>query len=90
MMPHHVRIADVRVERLQYISYNDCLCEGILHACTLPNGIKIYHTPHVNKDYELSTDNPRYAYAYMIDRISGKGTWDSNPYVFVYTFELVD
>lgn len=25
----------------------------------------------------------------FIDRISGKGTWDSNPYVFVYDFETV-
>lgn len=25
----------------------------------------------------------------FIDRISGKGTWDSNPYVFVYDFEIV-
>lgn len=22
------------------------------------------------------------------DRISGKGTWDSDPYVFVYDFEI--
>lgn len=22
------------------------------------------------------------------DQISGKGTWDSNPYVFVYDFEI--
>lgn len=32
---------------------------------------------------------PREAYAALIDRISGKGTWESNPYVFVYDFELV-
>lgn len=25
----------------------------------------------------------------LIDKVSGKGTWDSNPYVFVYDFELV-
>lgn len=29
------------------------------------------------------------AYAALIDKISGKGTWASNPYVFVYEFELV-
>ena len=32
---------------------------------------------------------PREAYAALIDRISGKGTWESNPYVFVYEFELI-
>lgn len=33
--------------------------------------------------------SPRYAYASLIDKISGKGTWDSNPYVFAYDFELL-
>ena len=32
---------------------------------------------------------PREAYAVLIDLISGKGTWLSNPFVFVYDFELV-
>ncbi len=32
---------------------------------------------------------PRGAFAALIDKISGKGTWESNPYVFVYEFELV-
>lgn len=39
--------------------------------------------------FELST-TPREVYANLIDRISGKGTWESNPYVFVYDFELID
>lgn len=29
------------------------------------------------------------AYAALIDKISGKGTWEGNPWVFVYDFELV-
>lgn len=34
-------------------------------------------------------DSPRDSFSAMIDGISGKGTWASNPYVFAYTFELV-
>nr|DAT44478.1 MAG TPA: ASCH domain protein [Caudoviricetes sp.] len=26
----------------------------------------------------------------MIDRVSGKGMWESNPWVWVYEFELTD
>ena len=26
----------------------------------------------------------------FIDKVSGKGTWESNPYVFVYDFRLID
>lgn len=25
----------------------------------------------------------------LIDKVCGKGTWDSDPWVFVYEFELV-
>ena len=32
---------------------------------------------------------PSKAYAELIDKVSGKGTWESNPYVFVYDFELI-
>ena len=35
------------------------------------------------------TQTRRIAYAALIDKISGKGTWASNPYVFVYEFELI-
>lgn len=35
-------------------------------------------------------DTPREAYAALIDKVNGKGTWASNPMVYVYDFELVD
>ena len=34
-------------------------------------------------------DTPREAYAALIDKVSGRGTWLANPWVFVYEFELV-
>ena len=30
------------------------------------------------------------AFAALIDKVSGKGTWKSNPWVFVYEFELMN
>mgnify|MGYP002684803675 CR=1 FL=1 len=88
LMPHHIKITGIKVERLQDISDEDCLKEGIIHVSTFL-GQKIYHTPHVNGSY-LSTNVAQEAFAYLIDKVSGKGTWESNPYVFVYEFELVD
>ena len=32
---------------------------------------------------------PQEAFAKLIDKISGKGTWQSNPYAWVYDFELI-
>lgn len=89
LMPHHIKIIGIKVERLQDISDEDCLKEGIIHAYTTNDGIKIYHTPHTKRGY-LSTDVAQEAFAYLIDKVSGKGTWEKNPFVFAYEFELVD
>lgn len=32
---------------------------------------------------------PQEAYAFIIDKINCKGTWERNPFVLVYEFELV-
>lgn len=88
LMPHHIEITDIKVERLQDISDEDCLKEGIIHVSTFL-GQKIYHTPHVNGSY-LSTNVAQEAFAYLIDKVSGKGTWEENPFVWVYEFKLFD
>lgn len=92
LMPHHIRITNIRVERLQDISEEDCMAEGIRrfgkeyvrfkkeYCYTCQNYA-------VTDFYSFST--PREAYAALIDKISGKGTWESNPWVFVYDFELI-
>lgn len=85
---HHIKITNIKMERLQDISEEDCLKEGIIHVSTFL-GQKIYHTPHVNGSY-LSTNVAQEAFAYLIDKVSGKGTWESNPFVFAYEFVLVD
>lgn len=86
---HHIKITNVKIERLQDISDEDCLKEGIIHAYTDNNGIKRYHTPHTKRGY-LSTDVAQQAFSFLIDKVSGKGTWESNPFVFAYEFVLVD
>jgi hypothetical protein len=86
---HHIKITNVKIERLQDISDEDCLKEGVIHAYTDNNGIKIYHTPHTKRGY-LSTDVAQQAFSFLIDKVSGKGAWESNPFVFAYEFVLFD
>lgn len=88
LMPHQIRITNVRVERLQDISDEDCLKEGIYEDSgddEFPPSI--FYEFEGNKDNGF--DTPREAFAALIDKVSGKGTWENNPYVFVYDFELV-
>lgn len=84
LMPHQIRITNVRIQRLQDISDEDYLKEGIRKVVN-ENGIDVqYYVAH-----SACFETPREAFAYLIDKVSGKGTWDSNPYVFVYNFEFV-
>lgn len=87
LMPHHIRITDVRVERLQDISDEDCIKEGIKDYSTPTE--KRYGYSDFVRETIVSFKTPREAFASLIDIVSGKGTWDSNPLVFAYEFEMV-
>ena len=98
LMPHHIRITDVKVERLQDISDDDCLCEGIKFRYVNMNfGNSMeredyyyeYLDRYGEKDY-YGTNSPKKTFSILIDKICGYGTWESNPWVAVYSFELVD
>lgn len=86
LMPHHIRITNIKIERLQNISDEDCFKEGIFKWDAGQKDIPFYSFHNADiPDYNDSRD----AFAELIDKVSGKGTWESNPYVFVYEFELV-
>lgn len=86
LMPHCIRITNIRVERLQDISEDDCLKEGIWREDNVGlEGTTYWYHGLANSSFRTAKE----AYASLIDRISGKGTWESNPWVFVYDFELV-
>lgn len=73
-----------KIERLQDISDEDCLLEGIKK-----HGFMTYHWVAIKSLYEKSYRTPRDAFAALIDKVSGRGTWKRNPWVFAYSFELV-
>lgn len=97
LMPHHIKITDVKVERLRDISEEDCLKEGIVFIESLSIIGEDAYFFAVKRKVRQMYDNilkffssPQRAYADLIDEISGRGTWKRNPWVVVYTFERVD
>ena len=93
LMPHRIKITRVRIQLLQDISDEDCMKEGIYIRAAL-------HSLHVNgyaytfdnwsdRGIAMGSDTAKGAFASLIDKISGKGTWERNPYVLAYDFELV-
>lgn len=89
LMPHRIRITDVRVERLNDISEADIKAEGIDYVNGYSESYFFGFGVKTEKGWIRLGNSPREAYAALIDRISSKGVWSSNPYVFVYEFELV-
>lgn len=88
LMPHQIRIAGIRCERLQDISDAECMKEGV-RVEFAKNGRLMYYYFDIKRWREVWFDTPREAFAALIDRVSGKGTWRSNPWVVVYEFDLV-
>ena len=84
--------------RAQFSFMRDYL-QALTDRCVYYNWKDAPECPPGHKDskiecygYDGSWDGhltPITAFAALIDRISGKGTWKSNPWVFVYEFELV-
>ena len=97
-MPHRIRITGIKAERLQDISEEDAMREGVFKYDKPP----LHHEydmfapwPPFVRPYKWDSNNliyrctARYAFAYLIDRICGRGTWQSNPWVYAYEFELI-
>ena len=87
LMPHQIRITGIRCERLQDISDEDCVKEGVRvgsQALEYP-----YYFIDTKQFLICDYKSPRRAFAALIDKVSGRGTWDRNPWVVVYEFELV-
>jgi hypothetical protein len=88
LMPHQICITGIKSERLQSISHDDAMREGIY----MDGGDDSY-MPHYFYDYPNNPsegfDTPREAFAALVDKVYGRGTWDRNPWVVVYEFELL-
>ena len=84
-MPHQIQITNIKLERLQNISNEDCIKEGIYKVDK-----ENWRKPSQPYRCEgIKDTTPRKVFASLIDKVSGKGTWDKNPWVVVYYFKLV-
>lgn len=81
----HIRITNIRCERLLEISDEDCMKEGIRFISKIDK----FYFEDVRREEVFYFDNPRVAFASLIDKVSGRGTWERNPWVVVYEFETV-
>lgn len=88
LMPHQIRINGIKCERLYDISEADCLKEGV-RVEFVRNDVPRYYYLDFKRQIKVWFDTPREAFASLIDKVSGRGTWQRNPWVVAYEFELV-
>lgn len=93
-MKHHIKITDVKVERLQDISDEDILREGIRKEFFAGDCVFSYNKTYIRNGNRLIepiyNSTPHRAFASLMYKIIGGRTWESNPWVVAYSFKLVD
>lgn len=86
LMPHQIQINGYHVERLQDISDEDCLKEGIIeYAPCCECGSELYSFDGADDVWYT----PREAFAALIKKMHGRKVWDDNPWTFAYDFTRI-
>ncbi|MBB3234388.1 hypothetical protein [Phyllobacterium endophyticum] len=81
-------VTDVRVERLQDISRDDAIAEGLIRMPLAPTAaVKAGCDWGFEGDHRFGS--PVSAYAALWDHINGAGAWEDNPWIVAVTFEVI-
>jgi len=79
-----LEVESVRVERLQDISRDDAISEGVYYSEHLQG----YCTDDDGRNFHYS--DPRISYAKLWCAINGPESWDENPWVWVVEFKRIE
>ncbi len=82
----NLEITDIKVERVQDISFNDILSEGVNERL---NKIGRDNLKKIRPEWPLETE-VRYVWACLWDTINGSGAWKRNDYVWAISYEEID
>lgn len=83
-----LEVTGVRVERLQDISDNDAIAEGLESAGLVDHAaIDLWCSVKKLSDYP-DIRWPVRGYAALWDHINGAGAWDANPWIVAITFKV--
>jgi hypothetical protein len=79
-----LKMKSIRVERLQDISEEDAKAEGVDFVEGI-NGNLYFN--YLKKEYG---GNERFSFMTLWESINGDGSWNKNPFVWVYEFERIE
>ncbi|MBP6386376.1 MAG: hypothetical protein KA327_07100 [Pseudarcicella sp.] len=79
-----LKVVNVRIEKLHQITDEDARSEGVEYSTEF--GYKLYSKNDFFSKHLSASDS----YMSLWEKINGEGSWKSNPWVFVYEFEVID
>ena len=77
-------VTDIRVQRLQDISAEDAIAEGV----ELERYVPVSDSAGLHSSGEAEPTDPVEEYRDLWRSINGPGSWDENPWVVAYTFTV--
>jgi hypothetical protein len=83
-----LEITEIKLERLQSISNTDAEKEGIEVVETIDT-LKFFKR-YSGENITFNTANAYYSFKTLWHKINGVVNWESNPFVWVYTFKQVE
>lgn len=89
-----LEITNIRVERLQDISEEDALAEGVTGwtepgQVKIPVGLGTQHGRQMQDGNIRVKQSPIYQFQDLWESINGPGSWEKNPWVWVINFKVV-
>ena len=85
-----LKILNVRVERIQDISNEDCVAEGIEYEGDILDSpiFRNYMRPGKNKHFDYGF--PINSFSSLWEKINGIKSWKENPFVWVYEYQIIE
>lgn len=85
-----IKVTDVRLERLQDISTEDAKAEGVKSFNHGYGGspVGIWWKDYIYGNHNIET--PELSFRTLWENINGAGSWNLNPWVWVYEFEVIE
>lgn len=94
-MPHQIKITNVRIRKLNNCTEDDCIKIGVVKECkTMYQQASYYPCERLRELEKIACwdrvyDSYKEAYRDLIKIMYAEKTWEKNPYIFVYDFNLI-
>lgn len=87
-----LEVTDIRIERLNEISETDAVAEGILDMFYGKDIAGNAYFDYMDKKggWDCVANDAIHSYQTLWQKINGVNSWEENPFVWVYTFKVVE